>query len=136
MGEGFFPLLPRLREIPGNEGARVDWSSPVLERGRGSLSVSYKIQGLVRIPIDFGKFEEEQLGPYTVRIISLPPEGRVRMGCTVGERRCEVEGGYFLLEDDHFVFIIESTTLNLTRWTGPIPPGLSPEVYERARPLP
>jgi hypothetical protein len=71
MGEGFFPLLPRLREIPGNEGARVDWSSPVLERGRGSLSVSYKIQGLVRIPIDFGKFEEEQLRPYTELVSKL-----------------------------------------------------------------
>jgi hypothetical protein len=136
--ETFFPVLPQLRQIPGNENARVDWSSPVLERGKGFLSVSYKIQGLVRIPLDLGEFEEEQLDPTTtVRIISLPPEGRVRMGCTVGEGRlCEVEGGDFLLEDDNFVFIIESTTLNLTRWAGPVPPGLSREAYEKARPLP
>jgi hypothetical protein len=142
----FFPLLPELRKIPGNENARVDWESGVLARGKGFLAVQYPIGGLMRIPIAMGQYQEEKIGPWLVRSIRLPPEGRIKVGCTVnypGTRRCEVveEGGvtYFIIEEDHldFFFIIEANgVIIVPRWAGPVPPGVSPDLYEKARPLP
>jgi hypothetical protein len=144
--EIFFPLLPQLRSIPGNENARVDWSSGVLARGRGFLRIQYPIKGVesLKIPIRMGKYEEEQLGNgMIIRFMNLPPEGRVQIGCTFGyptTRRCDVveeEGEIYLIreEDDlDFFFLIEAN--GITRWTGPVPPGPPPELYERARPLP
>jgi hypothetical protein len=127
----------------------VDWSSGVLARGRGFLAIQYPIKGVesLKIPIRMGEYEEEQLGNgMIIRSMNLPPEGRIRIGCTFGyptTRRCDVveeEGeAYLIIERDNldFFFIVEAHgVIFITRWTGPIPPGPPPELYERARPLP
>jgi hypothetical protein len=57
--ETFFPILSQLRQIPGNENARVDWefkhprSGTVDGPSSGKAAfVNYIVYGLTRIPID------------------------------------------------------------------------------------